>query len=258
MPTKNKPLIGILGGMGPQAGLDLASKITSETRGDSDQDNVPVVVFSIPDNIPDRTEYLMGRSDADPSGEIARQLGIMARLGVTNAAIACNTAHADPIFQTVSRILDEEGTTLTIHHLVDETIRFIRSEHPDISKVGILGTDGTYRLELYAKPLSEGGLVPVIPDPEVREKDVHDAIYNPATGIKAHSDPVTETARAQLLSAIEHLRIKGAELIILGCTELPLAIPEPSIGDMILVDPARIVARSLILATYPDRLHTCD
>ena len=69
-----EPLLGILGGMGPQAGLDLAQKLIAATRADNDQDHVPFVLFSLPGSVADRTAYLLGVSGTNPAYAIADQL----------------------------------------------------------------------------------------------------------------------------------------------------------------------------------------
>ena len=254
MPAQHQPLIGILGGMGPQAGLDLASKVASETRAERDQHHIPLVIFSVGDSIPDRTEFLLGHSETNPSAAIAHQFKKMAELGVSVAAMACNTAHAAAIFDSVKRKLAGAGVNPTILHLIDETVAFILSRYPELSKVGILGTRGTYQSELYDGPLRNAGLEPILPDPEIRNGTIHEAIFDPVSGIKSRSNPVSREARNRVFEAVEHLRGKGAELIVLGCTELPLAITNSHIDGVQLIDPTRIMARALIRATYPERL----
>lgn len=91
-------MIGIIGGVGPTAGADLLQKITEETIAKSDQDHLPIILFSLPNKILDRTEYLEGKVNENPGkamGDIALQLE---RAGATIAAAPCNTAHADEIF----------------------------------------------------------------------------------------------------------------------------------------------------------------
>jgi aspartate racemase len=79
-------------------------------------------------------------------------------------------------------------------------------------------------------------------------------IYDQSYGIKAFSNPVTGRAVADCRTAVGHLAGKGAELVILGCTELPLALPQWSVQGVELVDPTEITARALIRLAAPDRL----
>jgi len=88
----------------------------------------------------------------------------------------------------------------------------------------------------------------------VQTEIVERAIFDPEYGIKVRSNPVSPVARQGLLSAVEHLREKGAEVIILGCTEIPLALPEEEVGGVYLVDPMKALARAMIRETYPQKL----
>lgn len=252
--TVPSPLIGILGGMGPQAGLDLAEKLIGLTRTERDQDHIPFILFSLPDKVPDRTAFLLGTETTNPAYIIADQFEKMASLGVTIAVMACNTAHAGPIFELMQDLLRQRGVALRILHLVQETVAYIRKNHPQIQRVGILGTQGTYKTGLYDRALEEAGLEAICPDPVIREKDIHQALYSPVFGIKACADPVSEEATSRVHSAIRHLQHLGAEAIILGCTELPLAVKAQHIDGIPILDPARVIAEKLILETCRDKL----
>lgn len=248
------PLVGILGGMGPQAGLDMAEKLISMTNTQRDQDHIPFLLFSLPGSVPDRTAFLLGDSSENPAHAIAAQFETMAENGVTVAVMACNTAHAAPIFDVVLDQLCERGVALKILHLIEETITHIRQQYPDIKRVGILATRGTYKTQLYDSFIEAAGLEAVLPDPQVRQNDIHAALYAPGLGIKASSGGVTKEARQLVLSAIRHLIQKGAEVIVLGCTELPLAVREGVIDEIPILDPAKIMAKKLIMETCPDKL----
>ncbi len=248
------PLIGILGGLGPQAGLDLAQKLIRLTRAKRDQEHLPFVLFSMPEMVGDRTAYLLDRERTNPAHAIAGQLERMSTMGVTIAVMACNTAHAGPIFDVVQDLLRRKGISLPVLHMVEETITYIGEAYPAVQRVGILGTQGTYQTGLYDQALETAGLEAIVPDPDVREQQIHSALYSPDFGIKACSDPVSEEASSRVIAAIHHLHTLGAEAIILGCTELPLAVKESEIDGIPILDPARIIAEKLILETYPDKL----
>ncbi|MDB5821420.1 MAG: aspartate racemase [Herminiimonas sp.] len=109
-----KGLIGILGGMGPLATVDLLRKIIEQTPVQRDQDHVPVVVWSVP-QVPDRQQALRG-DGASPLPAMLEGIAALNRAGVTRIAIACNTAHywfdqlraasAAPIFHIADVTLD--------------------------------------------------------------------------------------------------------------------------------------------------------
>jgi hypothetical protein len=91
--TSQPGIIGIVGGVGPLAGLDLQAKIIAQTVAARDQDYLPVISVSWPGPIPDRTEYLLGRVADNPAHAIMAQLRLLASMGATVAAIPRPTRH---------------------------------------------------------------------------------------------------------------------------------------------------------------------
>jgi len=252
--SNKKPLVGILGGMGPQAGLDLAGKIIAMTRTECDQEHLPFVLFSIPGEISDRSAYLRGDAVKNPGYAIAEQLEKMSVLGVTTAVIACNTAHASPIFDTALGVLKDRGIELPVLHLVNETVEHIRHLLPTIQNIGVLGTQGTYHSGMYSEALAAAGLQAILPDHAIREEVIHAAIYAPAYGIKTSGGVVTDKARELAHSAVRHVWDQGAQAIILACTELPLAVADEQFEGIPIIDPARVAARKLVQLYCPDEL----
>lgn len=246
-----EPLLGILGGMGPQAGVDLAGKLIASTRAEKDQDHIPFVLFSLPGSVADRTAYLLGGSDTNPAYAIADQLESMSGLGVTVAVMACNTAHAAPIFDVILQQLQERGVDIRLLHLVDEAVAYLGRNFPAIGKVGVLGTSGTYQSRLYEKALEGAGFETILPEAEIRAGMVQAATYDPGFGIKATAGAVSSKARELLRAAIVHVVERGAEAVILGCTELPLAIAEPIVEGIPVLDPALIMAERIARVSGP-------
>jgi len=240
----DKP-IGIVAGVGPFAGLDLLGKILAETPAGKDQDHLPIFSLSQPDEIVDRTEYLLGRVDENPAYAMARQLQKLASLGAQVAGIPCNTAHAPPIFDVIEAELQTAGSPIQLLHMIREVGRYLQENHPGIRTVGVLSTTGTYRARIYPQVLGASGLTVVTPDEAMQVERIHPAIYDPVYGLKATGTP-TEQARAQLVDGALALRNLGAQALILGCTEIPLAIPEKQLQAMVTIDPTRILARALI------------
>ena len=256
MTSSSPPLIGILGGMGPQAGLDMAEKLLKLTRTQRDQDHLPFVLFSLPNTVPDRTSFLLGQADINPAHAIADQFESMYALGVSIAVMACNTAHAKPIFDLVLKLLKEKGVELRILNLIDETINWIQRSLPQTRRVGILGTRGTLKTRLYDDALEAVGLEPVLIDTPDLDDEIHAALYSPSFGIKSCSGTITPEAKSRVRAAIQHLHQLGAEAVILGCTELPLAIDQEKVDGIPIIDPARIAAERLILEICPELLAT--
>ncbi len=245
------PLIGIVGGVGPFAGLDLNRKLFEATLTDgTDQEHLEVLLFSAGRRIPDRTEFLLGREPENPAGGLFQALEILARAGVRLAAIACNTAHSPAILGPLKERIAREGLPLVLVDMIEETEKFVRERLGAGARAGLLASQGTYASGVYGR---WPGLELILPEEEMRAT-VHRAIYDREWGIKARSSPVSARARAECLRAVRHLADRGARAVILGCTELPLALPERKLAGVALFDPTETLARALVARAAPDRL----
>lgn len=245
--------IGIVGGVGPFAGLDLQHKIAQETKAHSDQEHLTVLSISHPAEIPDRTAYLLGQVTQNPAYPITRQLRALESIGAQVAGIPCNSAHAAPIFMVIQAELRAAGSRLTLLHMMDEVARFLVEHYPGVQRVGVLSTTGTNRARVYPAVLEPQGFTVLAPDDEMQTQVIHTAVYDPDYGIKARGY-ATEKARAALQSGVRALHQLGAEAIILGCTEMPLALTEPCLDGLTLVDATWVLARALVREADRERL----
>ncbi|UIR55670.1 amino acid racemase [Sphingobacterium sp. SRCM116780] len=245
-------MIGIIGGVSPRAGLDIYKKIITETVAATDQEHLPVLLFSFPNLIGGRTQYLLGNSTVNPALALAQVARQLEAAGATVAAIPCNTAHAEPIFSVFEQELIRTNQKIKILNLIKETVSFIKRSFPN-SKVGILSDFGVRNEGLYRDLLLKEGFEVVESSDEWQER-VYAAIYDPEYGIKGQSLPITNKARLDLHAAMDELKKEGAEVVVLACTELPLAIPESDHNGMTLIDPNRVLARALIQAVAPHKL----
>ena len=230
--------LGVVGGVGPAATVDFLDKIVRSTRASRDQEHVKVVVEMNP-QIPDRTAHLIG-AGGDPTGEIfstCRQLELDAADFV---AIPCNTAHA-----FVARI--QPYLSIPVVNMLAETVAYIRERYPQCRRVGLLATDGTLASRVYHGFIEAAGLDVVAPDP-AHQALVMRAIYG-EQGAKA--GVTTGICRDELLSALAHLADQGAEVVLLGCTELPLILAMDEsfpVGArrIALLDPTTLLARRCV------------
>ena len=249
----NEKSIGIVAGVGPFAGLDLLKKILDQTVAKQDQDHLTIASLSQPNRIVDRTEYLLGHVPENPADAFVKQLLSLEQMGVQVAGIPCNTAHAPVIFEAIVAGFEAAGSCLKLLHMIEETAVHIHHHHPHIHNIGILSTTGTYLTKIYPEALARFGLTAVTPDQTMQEETIHPAIYHPHYGIKA-CGVATEKAREGLETAVRALKTKGAEAIILGCTEIPIAITAPLLYDLPMIDPTLILARALIREANPSKL----
>ncbi len=247
-------MIGIVGGVGPYAGLDLLGKVYDNTMAVKDQDHLDTILLSLPSSIVDRTEFLEGEVSENPGYAISRVLLSLERAGARVAGIPCNTAHSEPVYKVIIEELLHAGSKIRLLNMIGETVDFIERELSGIRKIGILSTTGTYRSGLYKKALEIEGYNVMRPSLHIQESQIHPAIYDADYGIKSSPDPVKKAAREGLMVGFRHLAKLGAEAVILGCTEIPIAFPVGKVEGMITIDPTLILARALIRDYCPDKL----
>ncbi len=166
--------------------------------------------------------------------------------------VPCNTFHAPEIFNRFFLLLKRRRVPLRVQHMIRETGDFIRSFFPDMRKIGLMSTTGTRKAGVYQKVLKSYGFE-VIEVPESLQAELHDSIYNKVWGIKAVS-PVSGKAGNNFERYAGMLQRSGAEAVILGCTEIPLALPGKEFEGMPLVDPVMVLARALIRETDGEKL----
>ena len=248
--------IGIVGGVGPYAGVDLFQKILEQTKAQTDQEHLPVLLFSLPNKIHDRTGYLLGYTSTNPGTFIAKVIDNLYKSGAEIVAIPCNTAHADPIFNEIIRRMPKQVKLL---HLIEEVALSIQQNQPDLKNIGVLSTTGTMINDLYPYYLAQRGLNAIQVSDELQQNKIQPAIYNKSYGIKTNTPLKTKhEAKNNLIEGMNDLIEKGAEAIILGCTEIPLLLPESHFKNIPLIDPSQTLARALILASNPDSLASRD
>ncbi len=247
-------IIGIVGGVGPYAGLDLCKKVFDQTTAVSDQQHLSTILVSMPGCIDDRTDYLIGRTVENPGHAIFEIIKKLHDLGAEVIGIPCNTSHAPPIFDVIVDGLRESGLRIKLLHMIDEVAVFIKEFYTLVSRVGVLSTTGTYRTGVYKDVLENHGLEVILPEEDMQENMVHKSIYDSEYGIKARSNPVMQLARAQVAESIKHLGNMGAEVVILGCTELSLAVESSNMGGIPLIDSSLVLARALVREAAPGKL----
>lgn len=252
---QQRRLIGIVGGLGPFAHLDFERKLleaASELVGARrDQDFPQWVLSSIPQT-PDRTEAFFGQAD-DPTPSLRRSLERLRGAGAEFAVVACNTAH---LFLESLRQESPVPIISLIEATADEAARIAPG-----GSVGLLATSGTLRSRLYHDPLEARGLQPVSPfdlgdGEKLQRRAVMEPIYGPwacgrhqGGGIK--TDGGSAEARRLLEEAARRLvGDGGADVLVAGCTEIPLALEGAEVAGRPLLDPARLLAKAAVQYAY--------
>ncbi len=201
-------VLGVLGGMGPLASAHFMARLTLLTPAERDQDHVPAILWSDP-RVPDRGLAQRG-TGPDPLPFLVRGLHGLAAVGCGAVAIPCNTAHGwiDGM---------RAATTLPILHIVDAAAADLRRQGIPPGAIGVMGTAATLRMRLYQDQLAASGWPCMEPTPEEMARLIIPAI----AAVKANRGG---DAYAPLAEAVLALRARGAQAVILGCTEIPLGI----------------------------------
>lgn len=247
--------IGIVGGMGPEAGIALSRMIVSQTKALQDKDHIPQMLVSDPSSIADRTAFILGKVRTNPGFRMAEIIAGMSRQGITHAALACNSAHAPVIYSVIEHVLTEAKLPIKMFHIVQETAFFIREHFPGAQSAGILGTNGTYVTGQYDALAAEN--LRVINLGASTQRSLHQAIYSKTFGLKSNNAPHTK-AKKCIDRAADELLGKGADLIVLACTELHMAFGDSTYKGIALMDPSLALARALIRDYAPEKLLIVD
>ena len=249
-------MIGILGGMGTQAGLDFCNKLAILNRGKIDQE-YPLFLLYNKSNIPGRpesigiqTKSLSNKSTNKVSKikynkvlkSLLRGCKLLEKNKCKFIVIPCNTAHYwfDDLQKKVN---------ISIINMPKEVFKFTKQYCKKDSKIGLLATEGTLKTGVYNK-FFDNNYNLVFPNKKNQNNSVNKAIKFVKMG------KVKEASKI-IKPAINYLIKKKCKKIILGCTELPIAIFafksfKTIKSSKIFLDPNLILANST-MKKYKDR-----
>jgi aspartate racemase len=224
--------IGIVGGVGPEASNAFCEMLIKNKSVKNDQDHIPFIHFSNP-QIPDRTDYIIGKGE-NPTQEIINTCQVLENAGADFLVIPCNTAH-----YFLREI--QENITIPIVDMTKVLVKKIAKEEPPIKKIGILATTGSIKAQIYQNYFKKVGVETILPSEKDQEEIVMDAIYG-QKGIKAGNKT---SSKIKLMIAAQDLINRGAEALVLGCTEIPLVLEQKDF-DVKLYDPMDIASKEII------------
>jgi aspartate racemase len=237
-------VIGIVGGMGPDAGIYLAHQITELTRAGVDESDMDVILASCPRGITDRTEFVLGHTDENPAHSINAVIDLLARAGVSLFGMACNTAHARPILDVIKRHLEDRHPEMRLVSMVES----VKSELIDLGpggRVAVLGTLGTFASDIYGKALDDSDWSVRYLDGQSEKERLHQLIYAPSWGLKATGPALSERAAEELHRVVTEAA-KLADVVLLACTELSMAAGRQRFGNATVIDSSYALAKRLV------------
>lgn len=201
-------LLGVLGGMGPLATLDFQRQLLEATPAQSDQQQLPSVVWNVP-QIADRQKALAG-TGSSPLPQLIHGIQVLNQAGASHIAIPCNTAHH--WYDALS-----EASNAPILHIVDATLAALEREANMPHRVGIIATKGTLDAGWYQQKLAAQGIEIIEPTPEELALWFVPGCYAVKRGaLREGGELLAQQALA--------LFARGAQKLILACTEVPVAL----------------------------------
>lgn len=219
--------LGVIGGLGPMATAYFLELVAEMTEAKRDQEHIPLVVSSNPET-PDRTRFILGVSDLDPYPYLLKAGRDVKALGAEIITVPCNTAH---FFHAKL----ENDLQLPVIHLIRETAKYLKQA--GITKAGIMATDGTVQTGLYQKELLACGIESVVPDSASQEGVMHIIYQNVKAGLPPEMPKFNGIA--------DKLRQNGAQVVILGCTELSVIKRGRRLGSG-FIDAMEVMAKEAI------------
>lgn len=202
----NKKL-GVLGGMGPMATVDFVKRIVEKSPAQSDQEHMPMIISNSPD-IPDRTKHLLEGGE-NPLTMMLSNLMNLKESGATKVVIPCNTAH-----YWLDKLSGSEPVSFI--SIIDAVME--EASRRKMDTIGVLATNATVKTEIYAKAIAERGMRALLPNSEQQQAVM--------AGIYAVKSGRIEQGRELMEPVFDSLIAQGADGVILGCTEIPLAFDD--------------------------------
>ncbi len=198
--------LGVLGGMGPLATVDFLRKLVAATPATADQEHITTLVYSAC-HTPDRTAAILGDGPS-PLPALLAGLDILERGGADCVAIPCNTAHY--WYPQLA-----QASSVPIFHIVDAACDRI-AQAPG-TRIGVLATAGTLETGVYQERIEARGFRTVT----LAQRELDELVMPGIRKVKAGD---LAGARLLLAEAMDLLGDRGASRIIMGCTEIPLAL----------------------------------
>lgn len=220
--------VGVLGGMGPEATVYFNDLIISNTNAKCDQEHLDMLV-SIHSTIPDRTAYLLGKSNKNPLPYLISDAKMLEKCGCDFLVLTCNTSHF--FYDDIKKKIKIPFLNMPL-----EVCKIINGME-NVHKVGIMATTGTIKTKIYDKYLQKEIFYP----DEILNQKVMNLIYNKVKkGIKV--------SKQEFLNVLADFYKAGCDMVITACTELSVIVKDNNLyDDSRLIDSMKVLVDKTIL-----------
>jgi aspartate racemase len=229
MSVSREKIAGILGGMGPEATVDLMRRIIRNTPAADDSDHIRCIIDNNP-KVPSRLKALLEGGGENPGPAIAEMGRRLESWGADFLAIACNTAHY--YYQDVCGAVG-----IPVLNMVELAVEAAVGKNAGARRIGILASPAVRLTRLYSSPLETRGIEAVYPDGEVEQKllALIREVKRGGTG---------RAARGELATVVRHFADKGVRIAISACTELGIILDE--YDRITVLDAAEVLAAEIV------------
>lgn len=233
MATGMRKTAGVLGGMGPDATVDFMAKVIALTDSARDQDHIHMLVDHDP-TVPNRQAAIRSGHD-DVTPRLTAMASRLEAAGADFLVMVCNTAH---VF--LSGVA--ETSQVPFISIIDESVKEIDRVCPDAKIVGVMATDGCIETNIYQDAIAASGRTAIVPDSKHMK-----TLMNMITAIK--SGDQGDSVKAGMESVADALVEDGADVLIAGCTEIPIVFEGRGFSVPVVASTNVLAQRTLEFAT---------
>ncbi len=224
-----KKVLGVLGGMGPAASARFYTLLTDFTHAERDGEHMRILIRSYPD-IPDRTEFILGKSNESPLREMWQGALELAASGAQVIALPCNTA--EYFYNDIQSLCP-----VPIISAVQASAEAAAARK--IKRLGIMATAGSVKAQVYQNALEAMGIEWALPDDD-EQHVITDTIY----GRLKRNLSVDKSSFCRIADSFLE---RGCDSIVLGCTELSLIPMGESFQKYNFIDSLSALAEKCVL-----------
>lgn len=228
--SKREKVVGIIGGMGPEATVDLMNRVIKATSARDDIDHIRMLVDNNP-KVPSRIKALIEKTGESPLECLQDMARRLENWGVDFLAIPCNTAHH--YHHDV-----QQAVRIPLFNMIDLSVRFLISQIPNLKTVGLLASTAVFDLELYKHRFADAGVNLMAMHPEDQDK-----VMSVIRKIKT-SNYGPEVVQ-MIQEVVAKLEQQGAQALLIACTELSI-IGEQVTSKVSMFDASQILAESIV------------
>lgn len=226
-------LVGVLGGMGPDATVELMRRVIAATPANDDADHIHMLVDNNP-KIPSRIKALLEGGDENPGPVLAGMAERLEHSGADFLVIPCNTVHYYHHYA-------QDAVDIPVWHLLELTVAYLRTQCPDVKRVGLLVSSAVQKIKLFEPYFEQAGLSVIYPDDETQ-----DTVMQVIKAVKANTLKPDDELWQQYQRGVNELsRDQDVDAYLLGCSELSVLLDWHQL-DRPVIDTLQILVDEIV------------